>query len=275
MEEVISLNDKFKQFIINIDLKFSFKSKFCVDFMDYFPLLKDGETIGSTIIYVVYSYLRMIVELNMKDVLFLDYFNADIKDYLPNKRLITGKIDHSLDYDVIKKLCMIVSQNSQRIILDDEQIELLEKEKSLSICLEKGITHWVELHNYQHPSSYVEGNLLNILHIFCEIETSLFFKLLHDDTIRLLCYIIKNDITEIMLSLYVDGICSSLNDIYDFASRCYSLEYIDPIQIVIGAFNALNDENIKDTCLPKILEPNELQIKILNLINININNLNY
>lgn len=213
MEEVICLNDKFKQFIINIDLKFSFKSTLYINFMNYFPLLKDGKTIGSTIIYVVYSYLRMLVELNMKDVLFLDFLNVDIKDYLPNKRLKSGSIYHTLDYDVIKKLCIILSQNSQHIILDNEQIECLEKEKSLSICLEKGILDWTLRHNYQHPLSYVDGNLLNILRIFCEIETSLFFELLHDDTIRLLCSIIKNDITDIMLSLYVDGICSSLNDI--------------------------------------------------------------
>lgn len=78
-----------------------------------------------------------------------------------------------------------------------------------------------------------------------------------------------------MLSLYVDGICLSLNDIYNFASQSYSLEYIDWTQIFIILLNDINNENIKDTSLSKILEPNELQIQILNLIKTSIDNPNY
>lgn len=232
MEEIINLNDKLLKFIINVNLEFSFKSKLSVNFMNYFPLLKDGKAIGSTVIYVIYSYLKILVELNIKDNLFLKYFGVDIKDYLPNKKLDSGDINRILDYDVIKKLYILISQNSERTTLD--QIECLEKEKILSICLEKAISFWTERYKYQHPLSYNDGNLLNILHVFCEIETSLYFELLKDDNIKLLCSIINNDKTDIIMCLYVDDACLYLEDIYDFSYQCYSYEYLDSLSIFLN-----------------------------------------
>jgi hypothetical protein len=267
MEEIISLNDKLKQFIININLEFSFKSKLSVNFMNYFPLLKDGKAIRSTIIYVIYSYLRILVELDMRDNLFLDYLDVDIKDYLPNKKLASGDISHLLDYDVIKKLYILVSQNSEHSTLDE--IECLEKEKNLSICLEKVISFWSERYKHQHSLSYNDGNLLNILHVLCEIETSLFFELLKDDNIKLLCSIINNDKTDIIMCLYVDDTCLYLEDVYDFAYQCYSYEYVNSLSIFLGLLPTLVGDN--STCTSKILQPNELQNEILNLIKININ----
>lgn len=63
--------------------------------------------------------------------------------------------------------------------------------------------------------------------------------------------------------------------IYNFVKQCYSLEYIDSTQIFIILLNDINNGNIKDTSLSKILESNELQIQILNLKKNSIDDPNY
>lgn len=207
--KVCFVSDELKEILSKIKIKFSFRDKLYIDFVDHFPNFKNGLYTTNIIHDLLFSYILVLKQNNKSDEL-----------------LLNCGIDHDITVDnyenVVNKIKNMVENNTT---LSDELITPeLEHETKLSkhlVCIIR--YYYFKLKVCQHKSSFEDGDLLNLLRLINYDDPPWCEELLSDPDISLLLYIVRVDSISVTSALLIEDVNPWIgyNDIYYFAEICY------------------------------------------------------
>lgn len=210
--KLVCVNGNLKEFISKINLKFTYKS-ITIDFLDYFPLLKDGDAIKSTVYNIVLLYINIFIKYNefpSSDILFRKTFNKDISDLFWEYKELQIPLQFKNDeyYELINK--------NVHPLMNLNMTGPLMKEKYLMKELVDTICSWKENSNCTNKDT-----LLEIL-ISCTSQNLLTILNDTNDYIRLIYAIINKDMKTLIECLYIENIDPRIsnNALYKLALCC-------------------------------------------------------
>lgn len=196
------IDDELKNILSKISFKFYFKDNLYVDFMDYFPHLKNGQT--------TIPIIKNIINL------------SSICD--KNKELLK-MFDNR--YKIIE--CFLV-----HVKFMDDKYEQLEKETKISGSLYKMFVQFYNNEN-EKVSLNKKNNLDDILSTILiyggGLCKPLYDELINDDYISLLFSIFRRNKTDIIAKLLIDEIHPLNGTLYEFALKRYTYDHIKPRKI--------------------------------------------
>jgi len=231
---ILHLDDKLKNMISNISLKFTFKEKLYINFMDLFPRLKDGKCIARTLHYIIYIFYIYIDKYQIENNIFPEDLGIPF---------LTPK-EYSQD-NVINFI------NSHIVYIDSDNIdEQIYKEFALSEDLR---IIFQELFFRPDNIRLINNRLLYIFRFIYGYKSKkllhtelLHTELLKDDYISLLFNIANQNTTEIYTALIFEEINPSYNELYQFALDSYGDNNIN-----VGILNVVKNSIVRRNWLEK------------------------
>ena len=231
LANIVQLDAEFINFISKLDFKIWFRDRIHVDFINYFPNLKNGRCKFSTIFNIILTYLIMMTNniTKYKPIELVDIL-LDINNDL-NKRI------HNFIYSRISHI-------------DNELVKELDEEHTLSERLRDIFNKFIS--NNIFPKTFYHGiELLDILgtiignnqlkSITNQYEDLLYSKLIDDPQISLLIDIIETNKQEIIYKLLIENLypCIGNYDLYHFALIGYSKTFY----MVLNIFGICTGDN--------------------------------
>ena len=228
----IQLSIDLIDFFSDIKIKFEWSNKFYIDFMDYFPLLKQGKTTKDTYYMVIAAYglvnnfidTEGIINTNQSDLVIIKIYNSYIK---------YSKIYKILYRNFPDELLLTISPINNNSLLETNKIvnnnvsDELKAELDLANSLLTTISSISEslldyISSYSTPNENSSNCLLKLINIYSpkstynkvldksfmfSLKTSkIFNKALETPSIRLLSNILNDDTEDMALALYIDEI---------------------------------------------------------------------
>lgn len=259
----VRINDKLIHFFNNIDLEYSYKN-INLDFMDYFPLLKQGITLIDTYYNIAgaYGVKNDIIELgparSMSDYIMYEFFkkfNSDEDPYI-----LTATEMYRNEINIFKK------DLDKELALSEELIMIIKYSSVYNQASGHQIgKHMLNINKNQERILNITENLeLYVAMILCSSKLisnhCILDEILNNNEIRLLYNVLTDNREDMIMCLYIEDIYINNNNLYVLAILCEHIEIANMIkditikrnwiekQILINNFESLlqTQTNIPD-----------------------------
>lgn len=204
------LDEKLQYWVSRLNLKFTYNDCITIDLLDYFPLLKQGKTLNSTIRSIITIYTLFYKDMNkdviVEDQLFFDTFNENINMYFYNNKY-KQNLGHQLSNQIrlFDKISFQTIEECERDLINELMIESISaKELWLAINTMK---KYVDVHiSHNLPYNRLCELLIALDNDGKNLVKVLLQRLLSNDHIGLIYAILNNDVDKVHEYLYVKDI---------------------------------------------------------------------
>ena len=244
----IQLNDDLIDFFSDIQIKFEWNNKFYIDFMNYFPLLKQGITTKDTYYNVIASYglinnfidVGYLIDHRRQDIIIkTDIISKIYNSYIKNSEKFKILRDNfsiyllSKSYSIINNI-IIVNYN----ISDELKTELALAKSLLDTIMsysdENSSNCLFRLINMYHPKSTYNGLKIKST-MFLPQSSKIFDGALKTPSIRLLSSVLNDDTEDMVTAFYIDEIDYYIGymDLYKLAISRKNMKIADILKEMI------------------------------------------
>jgi len=209
----LQLNDTLIDFFNDIQLRFEWNDKFYIDFMEYFPLLKNGLSTKNTYYKVIAAYGLMKGFILKNDIAKGVRANIIIKIY--NKHIEFSEIFKILSKDFNKELLFSISTIERDVLYSNNKVldininDDLSNESKLADSLLSIINITVDMTFFSLFYDFGSGNITSLI----------FDEALKNSSIRLLNDVLNNNTEDMITAFYIDEIDFYIGyiDLYNLA----------------------------------------------------------
>jgi len=219
-ECLIQLDNELKDMISKISLKFTFEDKLSIDFMDLFPVLKEGRCNIKTLYGIMFQFFSYVNRYEIKN----NIFPENVRDNF----FTNNQLSHDNTINFIKSHIKIINDG----IIDERINKELILVNDLHHVFRKVLDNKIHSRTLKH-----------ILVVLCMYKGAIYEEL--SDNVSLLCSTLKRDKTAIIEKLMIDEINPIY--LYEFAKTSYVHQRCNEITIL----NIIKTATIKRNWLEK------------------------
>jgi hypothetical protein len=246
---ILKLNDDLIDFFSDIQIKFEWNDKFCIEFMNYFPLLKKGLTTKNTYykVIVIYGLINNFIDLG-------DLFNDIFSDIIIKTDLIikiyNSYIKSSLYKNFSEELLLKILHNDSLFKITENENDNISNELELELA--KSLLDTIILYSSENSSNCLfklidtcypksmYNKTLDRYSLFSPQSSKIFDVVLKTTSMRLFSNILSNNTEDMITAFYIDEVD-------------YYIGYLDLYQLAISRKNIKIADILKEMIIIKNL----------------------